>query len=130
MKATDRRAQEMDAHTYWRGFTVTVHFNEPITVIGTVSALAEHTDRNRDGTMTRHPRLTLRDDDGQVLVIIARQTRLLAELVAKAPVVGDRVKIVYSGPAERAAPGMSPTKEFTVQVRKAGDETPPPAAAA
>jgi hypothetical protein len=114
MKPTDRHAHEMDAQAYWRSFTVTVHFTEPITLVGTLEGLSDQHDRNRDGTTTRHPRLTIRDDEGQVYLVIARQARLVAELVRVKAVVGDRIRIIYSGPAGTAAPGMHPTKEFRV----------------
>jgi hypothetical protein len=122
VKAAERYAHEGDAAAYWRGFTVLVHFAEPTTIIGTLESLAEHNDRRPDGTFTRHPRLTIRDDDGQEYVIVVRQARLLAELVNKAPVVGDRVRIIYRGPADRSAPGMSPTKEFRVDVARPDPE--------
>jgi hypothetical protein len=122
LKAADRHAAEGDAAAYWRGFTVLVHFAEPTTIVGTVEALAEHNDRRPDGTFVRHPRVRIRDDDGQEYVIVVRQARLLAELINKAPVVGDRIRIIYRGPAERSAPGMSPTKEFRVDVQRAPAE--------
>lgn len=118
MKPADRYAHEMDAQAYWRSFTVTVHFTEPITLVGTLAELSEQHDRNRDGTTTRHPRLIVRDDEGQAYLIVARQARLVAELVRVKAVVGDEIKITYSGATGPAAPGMSATKEFRVAVRK------------
>ena len=124
MKPAERYAHEGDAAAYWRSFNVTVHFTEPITLVGTLESLAEHHDRNRDGTSTRHPKLTIRDDDGQAYTIVARQARLVAELVRVKAVVGDRVRIVYTGEAEKKAPGMTPTKEFCVDVRRPDQDDP------
>lgn len=73
------------------------------------------------------PALRLQTKDGRHFDVTAHQERLKAELVKKAPVKGDWVKIVYKGEAERAAPGMSKAKLFTVEVRRPG--SPPEAGA-
>ena len=41
-----------------------------------------------------------------------------------APVKGDALRITYTGEAERAAPGMSKAKLFTVEVRRPGSQSP------
>lgn len=112
--ASERFAHEMDAAHYWRQFRVNAYFDKPGEIIGTVRRLTE------EGTgENRAPKLVLELDDGVIVNVVARQARLVAELVDKKPVVGDRIRIRYHGEASRAAPGMSKVKEFTVQVRRA-----------
>lgn len=113
-----RHADLMDAHAYWRQFPVRIYWDTPKTVVGTVVRLDEQ--RAKDGAL---PVVVLQLDDGTVAEILVTQARLTAELVAKEPAVGDRVKIDYTGEAARAAPGMSPTKEFTVVVRRKGSQS-------
>jgi hypothetical protein len=112
-----RHADAMDAAAYWRGFPVTAHFTEPCEIVGTLIELAEH--RTRDEVI---PKLRIQQDDGVIVIVIAGPTRLQSELVRHAPAVGDKVKIVYTGEAAKAAPGMNPTKEFTVAVRRKGSQ--------
>lgn len=112
---TARAAQ--DAAAYWRQFPVTAHFLEPTEIVGTLIELGEH--RTRDEVI---PKLRIQARDGTIIIVIAGQTRLQAELVKHAPAIGDRIKITYTGEATRAAPGMNPTKEFTVEVRRAGSQ--------
>lgn len=100
---------------WWKQFPVTVSFLEPCKIAGVVEDLTSV--KGVDGP---YPRLTLRSARGQRFIVNATQTRLVSELVRAAPVLGDRICIVYSGPAGRAAPGMSPTKEFSVDVDMAG----------
>lgn len=111
-------AARADAAGYWRQFPVTVHFQEPCTVSGTLIELGEI--RSRDEFL---PKLRLQASDGTVLVIVVGQVRLLAELRRHQPAVGDHLKIVYRGESKKAAPGMNPTKEFTVEVTRAGSGT-------
>lgn len=99
---------------YWGQFTPTVSFLEPCRVAGIVEV--RETFKGTDGAA---PRLRLRLDSGRSVWVNVVQTRLLEELVRKAPNVGDRVEIIYKGTAQKAAPGMSPTKEFDVTVERA-----------
>jgi hypothetical protein len=117
LKATDRYAHEMDAAAYWRSFPTNVRFTEPTEIIGVVVNLgAQH---SADGPI---PRLKIQQADGSVVVILVTWARLLDALVEKVPVVGDRIKIEYLGPAKQAAPGMRPAKEFKVAVQRARAE--------
>ena len=70
--------------------------------------------RNQDAV----PCIKLQTREGRVYEITAHQERLKAALVKAAPVKGDRIRIRYDGEAEKAAPGMSKTKLFTVEVRR------------
>ena len=112
-----RHAELMEAKNYWRQFPVTAHFLEPMEIVGTIIDLGEH--RTRDEII---PKLRIQTADGTVVIVIAGQTRLQAELVKHAPAKGDRIKITYTGEATRAAPGMNPTKEFIVAVRRKGSQ--------
>lgn len=117
---------QMDAVGYWRQFPVTAHFLEPMSVEGMLIELAEH--RARDEII---PKLRVQQDDGTIVIVIAGQTRLQAELVKHRPAVGDRITITYTGEAARAAPGMNRTKEFTVAVQRPNNGAKPaPATAA
>lgn len=133
----DARTAAMDAHNYWRQFPVRVYWDVPKEIVGVVVRLVEQ--KAKDGIL---PVLVLQLDDGTIAEILVSQTRLTAELVDKKPAVGDKVKITYNGEATRAAPGMSPSKEFTVAVKRpvsqpearpesvrgsAGSENEPPA---
>lgn len=111
----DRHAATMDAHHYWRQFPVRVYWDTPKEIVGTVKTLGEQ--KTKDGYL---PVVALVLDDGTVAELLVSQTRLIAELVDKAPAVGDRLKITYTGEAGRAAPGMNPTKEFAVAVKRQG----------
>lgn len=111
----DRHAAASDAASYWRQFPITVHFQEPCEVVGKVIHLGEV--KSREEWL---PRLKLQAKDGTVHVVLAAQTRLLAALAEQKPAIGDLLKITYHGEAKRAAPGLNPTKEFTVEVRRAG----------
>lgn len=96
---------------YWNGFIATLSFMEPTTVEGVVEWL----DRQKTNS-GEAPLFLLRLDSGQGLKVLATQARLLEELTRKRPRVGDRIKLVYHGEAKKAAPGMNPTKEFTVDI--------------
>lgn len=108
-------ADQMDAYQYWRQFPVRVYWDTPKQVEGTVVRLGE--EKTRDGIL---PLLVVRLADGTVAEILVSQARLTAELVAQKPAVGDRIRITYTGEASKAAPGMNPTKEFAVAVRRHG----------
>ena len=117
-----RHAAVMDAAGYWRQFPITVRFDKAETeVIGRILDLQEV--RVREEYL---PKLRLQQKDGTVLIVVVGQTRLLAELAEKQPARGDWIKIVYHGEAKRAAPGMNPTKEFTVEVKRPGTQDPGP----
>lgn len=113
----DRGAAHQEAYHYWRQFTVNAHFTEPCVITGTVVNLSEH--RLQTGVA---PRVTIQQADGTKIVVLVTQARLLSAFVEAAPTVGDRVRITYHGPADKAAPGMSPAKQFTVEVRRRGDD--------
>lgn len=99
---------------YWRKFTRTAYFDEPCQLTGTLVCLDEQ--KTTDGLV---PKLTLRLDDGAMVVVVASQARLRAALIEQQPATGDRVRITYTGEAKRAAKGFSPAKEFVVEVRRA-----------
>lgn len=104
-----------EAADYWRGYSVTVHWDRPMKVIGTVLRLSEV--RYRDDWV---PKVHLLTDRGTEVIVVPFQARLLAELVRLAPAVGDRVTIDYRGEASTSAPGMRPAKEFVVTVTRPG----------
>lgn len=64
------------------------------------------------------PAVRIQTEDGRRFDVTAHQERLKAELVKAAPVVGDKIRIRYDGEAERAAPGMSKAKLFSVVVKR------------
>lgn len=116
-----RHAEEMDAVAYWRAYEVKIAWEKPGEVIGTVEALRETRAKVSDPWT---PRLVIRQDDGQQVIVEAYQQRLLAELVLAKPAVGDRIRIRYLGEDKSAAPGMSPVKRFAVSVRRADSQPP------
>lgn len=111
----------MDAAGFWKQFPVTVAWDEPKEIVGTVLELLNH----KDPAGIYHPKLRIQLDDGSTVIVIASQARLLAALVEASPAKNDRIRIRYKGEGERAAFGLNKTKEFTVEVRRAG--SPPPA---
>lgn len=115
-----RHAELMDAAGYWKQFPVSAAFDKPCEYVGTVLELLNY--KNPAGEY--FPKIRLQQDDGGVVVIIASQARLLAALVEACPAKGDRVRIRYLGEGERAAFGLNKTKEFTVEVRRAGSQPP------
>lgn len=117
---TPKHQDLMDAVAYWRQFTVNFYFERPgDKVAGTL------VDYWSDGPLKEPiPKIRLQTDDGRQFDIVAHQERLKAELVKAAPVKGDRIRIVYTGEAEKAAPGMSKAKLFTVDVRRPGSPSP------
>lgn len=70
------------------------------------------------------PELYIRQADGIVRVVRVTHARLHELLAEALPRVGDRIRIRYVGDAKKAAPGMSPAKEFTVEVRRQGSQSP------
>lgn len=106
---------------YWRQFMHTVSFATPTTVKGILEG------RKQDGPRDDpFPVLLLRTDSGYKLKVNVTQTRLLGELIRARPELGDEIEIVYHGPADKAPPGMSPTKEFSVHVIRKGSRAPEP----
>lgn len=73
----------------------------------------------------RWPELHIRQADGLIRVVRVTQARLHEQLAERKPGVGDRIKITYTGEAAKAVPGMSPAKEFTVKVGRAGTPASP-----
>src|SRR5690606_40507811 len=67
------------------------------------------------------PQLILEQDDGSEITVTAGQVMLKAALAEKAPEVGDKIRIVYTGDSE-ARPGKAPAKLFTVDVQPAPHE--------
>lgn len=104
---------------YWRQFVHTVSFLEPTTIKGLLVI------RDQDGRDDPYPVLILELASGYRAKINVTQTRLLGELIRCRPRVGDTIEIVYHGPAPKAAPGMSPAKEFSVFVERANGSQPP-----
>jgi len=101
-----------NAAQYWNQFPITAYFDQPgVTVSG---HLIEHlTVKTADGPM---PKLRLQTDKGRIVYVNVSQARLLSELVRLAPAVGDQVTITYHGEANKAARGMNPAKEFSVEI--------------
>lgn len=115
MTATSRHADLMDADGFWRQFVVAFYFDTPGDVL--VGTLRKHwADGPRDDMV---PHIRVQTDDGRIFEVTVSQERLKAELVKASPAVGDRLRITYTGEAEKAAPGMSKAKLFTVEVRRA-----------
>lgn len=109
----------MSGDLFWSKFAATASFLEPCEILGRITDLAEL--RTADGPA---PRITLETPDGLTVIVNAVQKRLVSELVRLAPHVGDKIRITYRGTAKRAAPGMNPTKEFTVEVWPKRSQSP------
>jgi hypothetical protein len=116
-----RHADLMDASGYWREVVTNFYFDKPgDEVEGTVLELLP---KGRSGP----PGLKLQTKEGDVWIVTAHQARLQFELKKAQPAKGDLVRITFTGQADKAAPGMSPAKEFTVKVRRQ-DSRPPESA--
>lgn len=104
---------------YWRQFMHTVTFEKDKPVEGVLEA------RNQEGPRDDpFPVLILRTPQNWKLKVNVTQVRLLSELQRQQPNVGDKVRIVYVGDATKAPPGMSPAKEFTVEVIRKDSQPP------
>lgn len=103
---------------WWRRFPVAWHFDQPCTLVGTITDVDDI--KTRDGLF---PRLHIETAQGDRYIVTAAQARLLALLVELRPRRGDRIKITYLGTADKAPHGLSPTKQFDVRLKRA--ETPP-----
>jgi hypothetical protein len=106
-----------DQRDYWNQFVATVSWAEPCELIGTVEARESIRGSAPKGQpIPMYPVLRIRLDNGRGVIVNGFPGRLLELLTRLAPEVGDRIKIVYKGESDRAAPGLSPTKEFEVRV--------------
>lgn len=113
-----RHAALMDAAGFWRQFVTAFYFDKPgDEVAGALLWYGPAAPKPDDP-----PQIRLQTKDGRVVEVTASQERLKAELVRLEPAVGDRLRIRYDGEAERAAPGMSRSKLFTVEVRRKGSQ--------
>lgn len=80
------------------------------------------------GTGDPTPVLVIRTSGGD-REVTASQTVLISRLAEQQPVVDDWISITYDGEDPKGGrPGRSPAKLFTVIVKKAEGEAPPPAA--
>ena len=82
-------------------------------VTGVVKMIRTGTDFNNNPC----PEIILEDDKGEERTVTAGQVLLKAALAEKAPQVGDKIRIVYSGVGD-VRPGKAPAKQFTVEVKK------------
>lgn len=105
---------------YWNQFIATVSWDEPKELTGIIEA-RETIDGQPAGKgqpRPLYPVLRIRLETGRGVIVYGTQARLLELLTLHAPEVGDRIKIIYKGESGKAAPGMSPTKEFEVKVQR------------
>jgi hypothetical protein len=98
---------------YWRRWPVPLTFEKP-------GDKAEGVIVAEGDPRQKWPEIHVRQDDGIVRIVRVTQTKLREKVGVLAPCQGDWIKIVYIGDAKKAAPGMNPTKEFTVEVRRVG----------
>lgn len=75
------------------------------------------------GTAELTPVLTIRTADGDK-DITASQAVLVARLAEQSPEIGDHITIRYDGEADKARPGRSPAKLFTVTVKRGAEKKP------
>lgn len=80
-------------------------------VIGIIKMIRTGTDFNDKPC----PELIIEDAQGDERTVTASQVMLKAALAEKAPQIGDRIRIVYSGIGD-AKPGKAPAKQFTVDI--------------
>lgn len=103
---------------YWNRWPIPLTFTEPgDKVEGVIVAFGDMRDK--------YPQIHVRTADGKVRVVNITQARLHEQLGELAPGEGDRIRITYAGEAPKAAPGMNPTKEFTVELKRAAGPRPP-----
>ena len=82
-------------------------------VVGIIMHVREGTDYNGNPC----PLLILEvNAEGDEKTLTASQVKLKVALAEKAPKVGDKIRVVYSGIGP-AQPGKAPAKEFTVDVQ-------------
>jgi hypothetical protein len=102
---------------YWKKWPVPLTFTEAgDEATGEIIALGD--------LREKWPELHIRQADGIVRIVRVTQARLHELLGEAVPCAGDRIRIRYTGDAQKAAPGMSPAKEFTVELRRAGSQPP------
>lgn len=77
------------------------------------------------GSADLTPVLTIRTDQGD-RDVTASQTVLCNKLAEESPEVGDWIRITYDGEADKARPGRSPAKLFTVTVKRKDGKEPAP----
>ena len=107
---------------YWDRFKTPsgtwVTFKEPgDQVIGRIIELREGKDFNKNPC----PELVIDKGDGTSVVLTAGQKMLQIALMEKAPMVGDRIRIVYTGNGEPRQAGQQAPKMFTVDVKTQAD---------
>lgn len=109
-----------DTRDYWNQFIATVSWEKPKELVGTIEGRdsIEGMPPGKGQPRPRYPVLRIRLENGRGVIVNGMPARLLELLTELGPEVGDRIKIVYKGEAGKAAPGMSPTKEFEVKVQK------------
>jgi hypothetical protein len=102
---------------YWKNWPVPLTFTEPNDeATGEIIALGD--------LKEKWPELHIRQADGIVRTVRITHARLHELLGEQKPCAGDRIRIRYTGDAPKTAPGMSPTKQFTVEIRRP-DSRPP-----
>lgn len=114
-----RHVDAMDAVGYWREVVTTFYFDKPgDQIAGTILELVST--RGKPDP----PTIKIQTKDGDVWIIPAHQARLRYELKRARPAVGDRIRITYNGEATKAPAGLSPTKDFAVEVRRPASQPP------
>lgn len=116
-----RHSDQMDAKAFWNQFVTGFYFEKVgDSIAGTVI------DYESEGP-PKDPvaRLYLLTKEGAKRYVTVTQERLKAALQEACPGRGDQLRVVYVGDADRAAPGMTKAKLFTVEVRRPGSQTPP-----
>lgn len=88
-------------------------------IVGVIKAIRTGHDFNGNPC----PELIVTDDEGEDRTVTAGQVLLKTALAEKAPQVGDRIRITYSGIGD-AKPGKAPAKQFTVDVKPNGKPAP------
>lgn len=114
-----RHVELMEAAGYWREARAVWYFEEPgVPIAGTILELIPMA-RKGDA-----PGLVIQTREGDVWVVPCRQARLVFELKKAQPAVGDSIRITYMGLADKAAPGLNRAKEFKVEIRRKGSQSP------
>lgn len=114
-----RHAELADAAAFWRQFVTAFYFDNPKDELA--GALLEYKAEGPLNDPTPH--LVIQTKDGRRRTVTATQERLKAALADAAPAIGDRIRIVFTGEAERAAPGYSKAKLFTIEVIRKGSQS-------
>jgi hypothetical protein len=92
-----------------------------------VTGIIKEIREGRDFNGNPCPLITLEvSEEGDEKTLTAGQVLLKAALAEKAPQVGDKIRITYSGVGE-AKPGKAPAKVFTVDVKPGPHELVVPA---